>query len=54
MKHLTFVELAEKVVCEQQKPMMSDEIWKTAVEKGYDKLLLTKGKTPRATLAILQ
>jgi hypothetical protein len=50
MKQLTFVELAEKVVCEQQKPMTSDEIWKTAVEKGYDKLLLTKGKTPWATL----
>ena len=50
MKQLTFIELAKKVIAEQQKPMTSDEIWKTAVEMGYDKLLLTKGKTPWATL----
>ncbi len=49
MKQLTFIELAKKVVAEQQRPMTSDEIWKTAVEMGYDKLLLTKGKTPWAT-----
>jgi len=50
MKQLTFLELAEKIIGEQQKPMTVDEIWKTAVEKEYDKLLLTKGKTPWATL----
>jgi DNA-directed RNA polymerase delta subunit len=32
MNQLTFIELAKKVVGEQQKPMTSDEIWKTAVE----------------------
>jgi hypothetical protein len=47
---LTFKELAKKVLEEEGKPLSAREIWKKAVEKGYDKLLESKGKTPWHTL----
>ncbi len=43
---LTFKELAQKVLEEEKRPLTVNEIWKIAVEKGYDKLCGTKGKTP--------
>lgn len=47
---MTFLELAEKVLDEEKKPLTSNEIWQIATDKGYDKQLNTKGKTPWATL----
>lgn len=48
---MTFIELAERVLSEEKRPLTANEIWMLATEKGYDKLLRTSGKTPGATLA---
>lgn len=50
MKKMTFLELAEKILKEKNEPMTPEEIWKFAQEKGYDKLIATKGKTPWRTI----
>ncbi len=47
---MTFLELAEKVLGEEKRPLTSIEIWTLATEKGYDKQLNSEGKTPWATL----
>lgn len=47
---MTFLELAEKVLKDEQKPLTASEIWQNAVLKGYDKQLNSEGKTPWATL----
>lgn len=50
---MTFLELAELVIKEENKPLTSNEIWNIAVKKGYDKQLNSQGKTPWATLGAL-
>ncbi len=50
---MTFIELAKKVLEEAGKPLSSEEIWKIAKAKGYDKELDSKGKTPWASLGAL-
>lgn len=45
--------MAEKVLEEEKQPLTASEIWLVAVNKGYDKLLSSKGKTPWATLGAL-
>ena len=47
---MTFLELAEKVLKEEKRPLAASEIWALAKEKGYDKEINSKGKTPWATL----
>jgi len=47
---MTFLELAEKVLEEKQKPLTANEIWELAKQKDYDKQLKSQGKTPWATL----
>lgn len=47
---MTFLELAEKVLIEEKRPLTANEIWTLATEKGYDKQLNSEGKTPWATL----
>jgi hypothetical protein len=47
---MTFLELAEKVLKEEKKPLTANEIWQIGISKGYDKLLNSEGKTPWATL----
>jgi len=47
---MTFLELAELVLKEEQKPLTSNEIWNIALKKGYDKQLNSQGKTPWSTL----
>ncbi len=47
---MTFLELAEKVLREEKRPLTSNEIWSLAIEKGFDKQLNSEGKTPWATL----
>ncbi|MEM7370834.1 MAG: HTH domain-containing protein [Bacteroidota bacterium] len=51
INQMTFLELAERILREEQKPLTSTEIWIRAEEKGYTSLLNTSGKTPWATLA---
>jgi uncharacterized protein len=48
---MTFLELAERVLREEKQPLTSNEIWRLATEKGYNKELKSEGKTPWATLA---
>lgn len=47
---MTFLELAERVLREEKRPLTANEIWTLATEKGYDKQLNSEGKTPWATL----
>jgi len=50
MENLTFLELAKKILTEENRPLAPSEIWKVAVSKGYDSLIDSQGKTPAATL----
>ena len=50
MEHITFLQLAEKVLSAIHCPMSPNKIWSDAVGLGWDKLVATKGKTPAATL----
>jgi hypothetical protein len=50
MAELSFGELAEIVLEEQNIPLSPVEIWEIAVSKGYDKLVASKGKTPWQTI----
>ncbi len=47
---MTFLELAEKVLREAQRPLSQQEIWQIAQEKGYADQMGTRGKTPWATI----
>ena len=47
---MTFLELAERVLREEKKPLTAIEIWNIATKKGYEKELNSEGKTPWATL----
>ncbi|MEQ9102153.1 MAG: HTH domain-containing protein [Imperialibacter sp.] len=47
---MEFLELARKVLIENNRPMTASEVWDYAVSKAYDQKLVTKGKTPKATL----
>ncbi len=47
---ITFLQLAEQVLEEEKQPLTASEIWQVAVNKGHDKLVDSKGKTPWATL----
>lgn len=47
---LTGLQLSEKILRETKKAMSSDEMWKYAVEKGYDKQTNIHGKTPWHTI----
>ena len=53
MPQMTFLQLAQKVLQEEKRPLSASEIWATAQAKGYDKQLGSKGKTPSATLGAL-
>jgi hypothetical protein len=50
VKRMTFLELAQRVLSEQQRPLAPSEIWKIAVSKGYDRGVSAQGKTPAQTL----
>jgi hypothetical protein len=47
---MTFLELAELILKEEEKPLTSNEIWNLAIKKGYEKQLNSQGKTPWSTL----
>lgn len=48
---MTLLELAVKVLTEENKPLTSTEIWEISTEKGYINELNAKGKTPWQSLA---
>ncbi len=48
---MTFLELAEKVLKEEKRPLTPNEIWNLATEKGYDKEVKSQGKTPWKTIS---
>jgi hypothetical protein len=50
---ITFLQMAKKVLEEENQPLSASEIWQIAVNKNYDKLVDSKGKTPWATLGAL-
>ncbi|MFN3704594.1 MAG: HTH domain-containing protein [Thermoflexales bacterium] len=47
---ITFLQLAERIINEEGRPLSAGEIWQIAQEKGYDRELATQGKTPQVTL----
>lgn len=47
---MNFYDLAKQVIQQVNQPLSPSEIWDKAVELGLDKELITKGKTPWATL----
>ena len=49
----TFLQLAQKILEEEKRPLSVPEIWNLAVTKGYDKGLGSKGKTPWASLGAM-
>ena len=48
---MIFLELAEKVLEKNDKPMRASEMWEYACKKGYDSQLNSQGKTPIASLS---
>ena len=47
---LTGLQLSKKILEETKIPMNADEIWKYAIEKGYDSKTSVRGKTPWNTI----
>jgi hypothetical protein len=47
---MTFLELAEKLLREAQRPLTPEEIWQIAQEKGYAAQVGSKGKTPERSI----
>ena len=43
---IQFLEYAEKVLENSEKPLIYQDIWKKGIEMGLDKKLSTSGKTP--------
>jgi hypothetical protein len=50
---ITFLQLAQKVLEEEKRPLSATEIWSVVQAKGYEKEVGSKGKTPSATLGAL-
>jgi uncharacterized protein len=48
-----FLQLAQKIITEEKRPLSPNEIWDIAISKGYDKNLGSLGKTPSASLGAM-
>lgn len=46
----TFLQLAQKVIAEEKRPLSPEEIWQIALLRGYDEEVGTRGKTPARTV----
>jgi hypothetical protein len=53
MPMITFLQLAQRILEEEQRPLSSGDIWKIAQTRGYDREVATKGKTPWSTLGAM-
>jgi hypothetical protein len=47
---MTFLELAERILREEKRPLTPEEIWRIAQEKSYADQVRSRGKTPWATI----
>lgn len=47
---MTFLQLVQKVLTEGKKPLSPEEIWAFAQEKGYERDVSSRGKTPWRTI----
>ena len=47
---MTFLELAELILKEEEKWLTANEIWNIAIKKEYDKQIKEQGKTPWSML----
>jgi len=47
---MNFLQFAEKVIKEENKPLTQNEIWDIGKSKGYDRQVNTTGKTPWQTI----
>ena len=47
---MTFLELAEKIVREENRPLTPEEIWQIACAKQYDAAVGSQGKTPWSSI----
>ena len=47
---MNYIEFAEKVIREENRPLTRNEIWEIGKSKGYDKDLNSNGKTPWLTI----
>jgi len=47
---VNFLQFAEKIIKEENKPLTPNEIWEIGVQKGYDKQVNSTGKTPWQTI----
>jgi hypothetical protein len=47
---MNFIQFAEKIIKEENKPLSPNEIWEIGVQKGYDKQVNSTGKTPWQTI----
>ena len=47
---MKFIQLAEKIIKEENKPLTHNEIWEIGVQKGYDRLIKSTGRTPWRTI----
>lgn len=50
---LTFLQLARKILLEEQRPLSYTEMWNVAVQKGHDKLVESTGETPWQSLGAM-
>jgi len=48
---MNFMQFAERIIKEENKPLSPREIWENGVKKGYDKQLNSTGKTPWETIS---
>lgn len=51
MRHISFLELSERILNKTKKPMTAEEIWNYAKQTGMSRLVKTKGKTPWNTIS---
>ena len=50
---MNFIEFAERIIREENRPLTPNEIWEIGKLKGYDKLVNSQGKTPWNTICLL-
>jgi hypothetical protein len=43
---MNFLQFAERIIKEENKPLAPNEIWEIGIQKGYDKQVNSTGKTP--------
>ena len=47
---MNFIDFAEKIIREENRPLTPNEIWTIGIQKGYNKQINSTGKTPWETI----